>query len=231
MNCDQVFDVLTRGPFPSGVPIDGDVELHLEVCHECRQLVDALRPAIGLFHESVPHDECDDLPGYRGSLPESETRSLPSAVAMMLDQPSVGTRPTCEPRRSITSDMASWRVAAVCLLVLAMVGLVWTVSSTSDSGLVFTSSGALSLEQVQFQPDAGGLLHLGKLKLSDACTQEFGREQLEATTSTGDSIDRDSQTQRYICCTQCHHAASSSSASAPPHAISIAMAACIACHQ
>jgi hypothetical protein len=28
MNCDQVFDVLTRGPFPTGEPSDEPVEHH-----------------------------------------------------------------------------------------------------------------------------------------------------------------------------------------------------------
>jgi len=231
MNCDQVFDVLTRGPFPSGASVDADVESHLEACHDCRQLADALRPAVDLFRETVPHDEYDDLPGYRGSLRESETRSLPWAVAMMLDQPSVEASPVCEPRRTATSEMSTWRFTAACLLILAIAGLLWMVNSTNHDGWVFKGSGAPWSRQVRFQPDAEGLLHLAKLELSDKCMTAFDREQLEATTSADDSNDDGFQTQRFVCCTHCHHAASSSSQPSPPHAISVAMAACIDCHE
>ena len=57
MNCDHVFDILTRAPFPAGEASDADVEHHLRACHECRQLAEALRPAVDLFHESIPSDE------------------------------------------------------------------------------------------------------------------------------------------------------------------------------
>jgi hypothetical protein len=53
LNCDQVFDVLTRGPFPSGDETDQPVESHLRACHDCRQLAEALQPAVYLLHESL----------------------------------------------------------------------------------------------------------------------------------------------------------------------------------
>ena len=45
MDCDQVFMILTRGPFPTGEPWDEQVEAHLESCSECWRLAEALRPA------------------------------------------------------------------------------------------------------------------------------------------------------------------------------------------
>ena len=66
MTCDDVFDKLTRGPFPSGAPGDDEVEAHLGHCKECRQLAEALRPAVELFQEAVGPDECYGLPGYHG---------------------------------------------------------------------------------------------------------------------------------------------------------------------
>src|SRR3954449_12551116 len=69
LNCDQVFDVLTRGPFPTGEPQDEAVERHLRACHECRQLAEALRPAVALLHEAVSGEEAEQLPEYQGSLP------------------------------------------------------------------------------------------------------------------------------------------------------------------
>src|SRR5439155_14848244 len=69
LNCDQVFDVLTRGPFPTGEPEDDAVERHLRACHECRQLAEALRPAVALLHEAIATDEATALPEYQGALP------------------------------------------------------------------------------------------------------------------------------------------------------------------
>lgn len=231
MNCDQVFDVLTRGPFPSGASHDADIELHLEACHDCRQLADALRPAVDMFHEAVPHDEYDDLPGYRGSLRESEAQSLPLAVATMLDRASAEASATCERRRKVTSEMSSWRLTAACLLVLALAGLLWSVNSNSHDDWVFKGSNVPRPEQVQFQPDADGLLQLAKLELSDDCVPGPHQGQFGATTSAGDPNDEGFQTQHFVCCTHCHHAAYSQSQPSPPHTISVAMAACTACHE
>ena len=66
MNCDQVFMILTRGPFPTGEPWDEQVEAHLESCTDCWRLADALRPALEVFQEAVPPAESRDLPGYWG---------------------------------------------------------------------------------------------------------------------------------------------------------------------
>jgi hypothetical protein len=81
MNCDLVFEILTRGPFPAGDPTDATVELHLSSCYECRQLAEALRPATMLFHEAMEH-EGSDLPGYRGELPVMTTRPHSVAAAV-----------------------------------------------------------------------------------------------------------------------------------------------------
>ncbi len=66
MNCDQVFMILTRGPFPTGEMSDEAVEAHLETCADCWRLADALRPALEVFQEAVPPAESRDLPGYWG---------------------------------------------------------------------------------------------------------------------------------------------------------------------
>lgn len=231
MNCDQVFDVLTRGPFPSGTSDDADVELHLAACHDCRQLADALRPAVDMFHEAMPRDEYDDLPGYQGSLRESDARSLPLAVAMMLDRPQAEVTAVCERRRKIAPETSSWRLAVTALLVLAFAGLLWSVNSNSNDGWTFEGSGASGADQIRFQPNADGLLQLANLELSSECGLMSHRGQIGTTTSTNNPNDGGSQTQHFVCCTQCHHATSSRSRPTPPHTISVAMAACTACHK
>jgi hypothetical protein len=66
MDCDQVFMILTRGPFPTGESWDEQVETHLETCADCWRLAEALRPASDVFQEAVPPSEGRDLPGYWG---------------------------------------------------------------------------------------------------------------------------------------------------------------------
>jgi hypothetical protein len=76
MDCDQVFMILTRGPFPTGEAWDEEVEAHLEMCADCWRLAEALRPALEVFQEAVPPAEGRDLPGYWG-----DARPASAAVA------------------------------------------------------------------------------------------------------------------------------------------------------
>src|SRR4029079_11251759 len=66
MDCDQVFMILTCGPFPTGQAWDEQVEAHLESCADCWRLAEALRPALEVFQEAVPPAESRELPGYWG---------------------------------------------------------------------------------------------------------------------------------------------------------------------
>ncbi|MEM8865066.1 MAG: hypothetical protein AAGF31_05915 [Planctomycetota bacterium] len=66
MNCDQVFYVLTSGPFPSGEDRDLAVEQHLQRCPSCWAIAEALRPAGDIFQEAIPPAEGRNLPGYWG---------------------------------------------------------------------------------------------------------------------------------------------------------------------
>jgi hypothetical protein len=66
MDCDQVFKILTCGPFPTGEPWDEQVEAHLETCADCWRLAEALRPALEVVQEAIPPAEGRNLPGYWG---------------------------------------------------------------------------------------------------------------------------------------------------------------------
>jgi hypothetical protein len=85
MDCDQVFMILTRGPFPTGEAWDEDVEVHLETCGDCWRLAEALRPALEVFQEAVPPAEGRDLPGYWGDARPSST-----AVAQLVSRSTRG---------------------------------------------------------------------------------------------------------------------------------------------
>lgn len=95
MNCDQVFDVLTRGPFPTGAASDIDVQRHLVACADCRQLAEALRPALDLIHESVPPEESWGLPGYW----DDTTVPQESLEGKSVEQKVLGSEVRVRPRR------------------------------------------------------------------------------------------------------------------------------------
>lgn len=70
IDCDTVFERLTSGPFSAADPADQSMTAHLRVCHECRQLAEALRPAVGLLHESLA--DTRELPNFDCPLPLAE---------------------------------------------------------------------------------------------------------------------------------------------------------------
>src|SRR5262245_39145972 len=121
LSCDQVFDVLTRGPFPSGDASDEGVEHHLRACHDCRRLAEALRPAVELLHEAVDREQALDLPEYQGTLPRQEpTIAKERPLAQGLRQLS---RPPHDTRRSAPSfdhTVSAIRLIAASLLMVAL---------------------------------------------------------------------------------------------------------------
>ena len=143
MNCDQVFDILTRGPFPTGTPCDTGVEAHLRTCFECRRLAEALRPALELFQEAVGPEESRDLPGYW------------CAVATDRKQPVVSYASEPQPRLAVSrtwakarlgrnwSALAAWRFAAL-LALGVMAGSLMSSRGTLDGFSAVPPSGAWS---------------------------------------------------------------------------------------
>lgn len=88
MTCDEVFDMLTRGPFPSGAANDELVEDHLASCVECRRLATALQPAVDLLREAVDCDEGARLPEYTGRTIRPVADSLTARDAEAPQHPS-----------------------------------------------------------------------------------------------------------------------------------------------
>ncbi|MBM4005653.1 MAG: hypothetical protein FJ295_20580 [Planctomycetes bacterium] len=210
MNCDQVFDALTRGPFPSGDASDASVERHLLACHECRQLAEALRPAVALFHESVPAHELDDLPGYQGALCE------PFADQGVRTAVSLASPPLRDRRRPAwrrLERLAMSQFAAGAILTIAIVALFWSRFGPAPDRGGWAERGAPAHDR---HPVAGSTLSkqialsLGRFSMSNNCfpdgpwADDFGRGR--GLTSRQ-------------CCTSCHTAA------APPTIQSAAFAA------
>lgn len=104
MDCDQVFMILTRGPFPTGAPSDELVEEHLETCGDCWRLAEALRPALEVFQESIPPIESRELPGYWGDARPA------SAVVAKLTQTTARVAAAVD-ARPVTSQLRTQPVA------------------------------------------------------------------------------------------------------------------------
>lgn len=132
MDCDQVFCILTRGPFPTGQSTDEQVEHHLGTCPSCWQIAQALRPAHDLFEESVPAAELHDLPGYWGNVVPSRV-AYQQVKTLQAKRPSpLRTTPLPFPPQlpvAMTGALNWFDLARIASLVLACgataMGVVW----------------------------------------------------------------------------------------------------------
>jgi len=122
MNCDRVFDILTRGPFPTGTSIDATVESHLIRCADCRRLAGALQPSVESMAEGVSPEESSDLPGYWGELfvaPQRRSSPRTRQVKRAALRKEVRRRPS----PVVRSPSNVWRFAAAMVLGVTL-GLV-----------------------------------------------------------------------------------------------------------
>ena len=244
VNCDQVFDVLTRGPFPTGDASDEAVEQHLRACHECRQLAEALRPAIELMHEAVGSDVASGLPEYQGSLPEAERLDREPAREMWMLQPpaidrslALGVRQLARPAKALRREAAYVRVAnatrllAASMLAIAVgtliVGLM--VSPEPEAAVVAVPAAAQPAASPLAKAFEDPLVTLAALRLPADC---FPLEHRKITTLQADALltaMANGQEHTLHCCTECHNAFEPL-----PEAgklVAVAGNSCVACHR
>lgn len=227
VTCDQVFDCLTRGPFPSGSPDDDGVQRHLDACHECRQLAEALRPAVALMHESLPAAESADLPSYGAAdddqgLWQRADGALAARIRQMMD------RQEPEPRRIATEEKwvqaaryVAGGVLALSLLTLAG-GILWRGNDNAERASLV---GVPKVWNAAHQPSADGLLRLASLKLPAGCMPGMPSPVSAASTLPHDlSIGA-----AHVCCTRCH-AAGKDGAVLTHRVIAALQESCAACH-
>lgn len=244
LNCDQVFEVLTRGPFPSGDPQDEAVERHLRACHECRQLAEALRPAVAMMHEAVSSDEAEQLPEYQGSLPwqrRSTRRKTPVArlagpqKAKAPPQRCVPTLKRGEPR---PPQMLSAIRLVAASLILAALGLIFgnnllapavVPRNSNQQPVAATPAVVHAPGSVSGVPTAQGLLTLASLKLPNTCVP-FSHRPIspEEAAQIANAISAGSLN-GLRCCTECHR--SGSPRSAASRLVASLQQSCQACHR
>jgi hypothetical protein len=225
VTCDQVFDCLTRGPFPSGSRDDDAVQRHLEACHECRQLAEALRPAVALLHEALPAGEAADLPSYGAAddddrLCRRADGALAARIRMLMDR--VEVRP-----RSITSQ-ETWlyavRFLATSVLALALGTLLAGVFWQEKQGQQLAIAPAIAGER--HQPTAEGLVRLASLNLPKVCLP--GKPGDDALA--GNDARPVHGAAAHVCCTRCH-AAGKEGARLTQRTVVALQQSCVACHQ
>ncbi len=206
VNCDQVFDILTRGPFPSGEATDEPVERHLLACHECRTLAEALRPAVGLIHEVIDSDEAG-LPGYRGQLAEASGQRVSTAV-MTAVQATASTVPVAKgnaardsSHRGATGQTRIWQLAVVALLssalcfALAAMG----IPNNRPAGNGVQQNLVITPAVMRRQPDETAVNFLLSLIQGSECRPTVVASVTASATGGGGR-------EVFHCCTRCHAA-------------------------
>ncbi len=254
IDCDRVFDVLTRGPFPTGAADDAEVELHLARCPECSRLAAALRPAIELFEEAVGPDEGRDLPSYWGEA--AVDLPIPRvACAPKVDKaPAPRRRATFANYSHVVSDLTSatvWRVAALVALGMFIGSVVRSIAPLEAGGRPDSNAASSG-------PSGGGASGAGILGSNLAAEDSHHRLHMEPMLefrpednrdvwvrvplacvdySAGRHGDRSHDRQPWIdrrlvdiehCCTRCHNA--SLGASIPASATAYVQMSCRHCH-
>lgn len=236
--CDEVFEILTRGPFPTGAPSDGIVESHLTHCDACRQLAEALRPAVELFQEAVTPEESRTLPSYWG---ESSSNLVPwlsteKRGASQLAQRKVRAAARGDRRRRLWPAIPSLpirsvslrpaaRLAAALLLGMALAGLLRQLGSPAGEFRGFVPASNTAGNARWLLSERGGPWSerhgLSQLCIADASAPTLMAARLADRSAPG-AIE-------LACCSSCH-TAQGSVRQASARATATAANACGACH-
>lgn len=210
INCDQSFDLLTRGRPPAEVD-EFRLEQHLEHCPSCRRLADALRPAIDLFQESLHADDDYCTPGMHDD--DAFRRSVSVSPA--------NSSQTAASARSQWTSRDVLPLAAAVVVGLFLGSGVWSGGDANPPRL------AAPLSLTAWQAHARDLPHdlVMSLKLAEAClAPSIARSDSAARQAAADPT----ASLQLACCTLCH----SISGEAATAEVSIARLAnsCRVCH-
>ncbi len=226
MNCDQVFDILTRGPFPTGTACDSGVESHLAECDSCRQLAEALRPALELFQEAVDPDESRDLPGYWCALVADRKQPVVS-YAQELELPRVAPRAWEQPAlKERLSALNAWRMAAMLALGVTVGSLVSTRLNLDGGAVPPRDPAAAAAAAADESPDPHAAARSEWAVLPAAC---FGNRPASGPRYTlrQDRLLATADLSGMNCCSQCHN---SNSDKVPSAATANVSQHCQVCH-
>jgi len=219
LNCDDVFDVLTAGPFPTGDRGDESIHQHLAGCAACRRLAAALKPACGLLHEVMPAAERAGLPIYLAD-EDAQTERIMRRVRQQPRKREV------RGHHFSARQMLIWNSLVATLLLIAVCP--WTLGSRNGARAVADGDPyqallglALPAECLQVAMAGGQRILHPPARATAACQTCHASDSVPIA---GYSV----QTLRYSCCTECH------SVSLPEHPqvrdMNRLVAACQTCH-
>lgn len=210
MRCDDVFEILTAGPFPSGASTDEAVEIHLRSCHECRRFALALQP----LAEAA---ESAGLPLYKGNQvgagaqgPSSLEQSVRELVLRETPRRAQDVAPVRSARRGGWRTLAGF-CAAACLLGAAAA---WGGPLLTGG---FSAGSASSEAQATLQPVNAAVNGL--------CHSEFAahvQPSGDAPTTKNGASD--------ACCLECH-GGNQRFRSPRSETIGLVVMSCQKCHQ
>ena len=233
MNCDQVFDILTRGPFPTGQECDQWVEKHLSRCRDCRRLAEALQPALELFEESVTPEEGRNLPAYWGALLDGagEETLATTYRAGRSRKRVVALSPPQSRRRGWVAVGRLAAAVVVGVLLGAALGQIEVIDHKPPTPLaeLAAASGDLKIDSTPTLAAVAGLDFLG---LTPACLtstrSESSGQRLHPTGDVAAAAAR-IQLADLACCTECHRSGGGGIASRP--AVAKITMSCHLCHR
>lgn len=234
IHCDEVFDILTRGPFPSGHESDPAVEHHLRCCHDCRQLAEALRPAVELFHESLADDEAAHLPGYQGEvtpLAQPFTRRLPQSIAEVQLPPEIALRHD--------HDYAKrWAILMQAFVATALTAVAVMLVINFGNSLRELQPAVRGQFQAVAPPAApasheDAARQLLALRLPAACWLDQKFPLLKDGTTIERQIALALANEEILCCTHCHSAKTQENLqkTAPQVHFATLQQSCLICHK
>ena len=199
--CDDVFDVLTRGPFPTGQhETDFPVQRHLTVCHSCRELAEALRPVTAVLAEGQHEVAAEEI-----SLPVFLAEEQASCNCCVTDQ--------AEPKSTDPIQVLRGPLIALALSVMVVLAFNsnWLAGQQKPPRAPVAPSGTLVTDAPT--PNSG-LLEVG-FSLAN-CSLLAVDNLRKPSSNVADSTSAKSEehlSQKFSaeqCCSQCHHAEHSS---------------------
>lgn len=233
IHCDEVFDILTRGRFPSGSESDPAVEHHLRCCHDCRQLAEALRPAVEMFHECMSAEEVAELPEYHGEvtpLTQPFARRLPHSIDEVKLPPEITPRHDHERAQRwailLQGFIATALTAAIVMLVVNFGSSLRSLKPDS------TIPSSPHIASATSYPEAAR--QLLSLKLPTACWLDQKFPRLDDGAPDAHELALALEKHEIACCTRCHYSAKSPAAKVPsPVEIQVAALQqnCLICHK
>lgn len=210
MRCDDVFEILTRGPFPSGATTDESVERHLECCHECRTFAEALRPISASAN-------VDGIPVYDGRLRKAQllddSVDLVERIQSMVLREDAQKTPFFAKHQN--SSKGIWARLTIACCVACLLGV-----AVALSGPVVARSNAAA-------PIINAVDGAAKSKVAFSGTMCQGEALVQVKSNSTLPIDlRDSKD---ACCLTCHVASASHDSNRA--AIGLVVFSCQKCHQ